>query len=223
MKGFSGFPDGALLPIPLPALFFSELLPIIDHMGELQVILFGFWSLQSQEGQNRYLRLSHLAQEKMLLQILSTGQPHTDPQQLLRESLERAVARGILLRVQLEWDKGQDDFFFMNTEKGRLLVELIQKGEWSPIGEDKAANLLVQRPNIFVLFEQNIGPLTPLIADQLRDLEKEYSAQWVEEAIKQAAFSHVNSLNYIIGVLKRWQRDGRPTYTTQKKLGGDTS
>lgn len=222
MKGFSGFPDGALVPIPIPALFFTEILPIVDHIGELQLLLFSFWSLQSQEGSHRYLRLSQLAKEEALLMTLAAAQAG-DPQALLREALERAVARGVLLHVTVTLKTGNDEFYFMNTEKGRLLVDLIHKEEWLPEESDKPLQLVVQRPNIFLLFEQNIGPLTPLIADQLRDLEKDYSTQWVEDAIKQAAYNRVTSLNYIIGILRRWQRDGRPAQSTSSRAGESSS
>ena len=40
----------------------------------------------------------------------------------------------------------------------------------------------MERPNIFTLYEQNIGLLTPLIADQLRDMEKSYPPDWIDEA-----------------------------------------
>ena len=38
MKGFAGFAEKANMVV-MPAPFFSELLPIIDHLGELKVTL----------------------------------------------------------------------------------------------------------------------------------------------------------------------------------------
>ena len=35
MKGFAGFPPGRLRTTPVPNLFFADLLPAIDHLGEL--------------------------------------------------------------------------------------------------------------------------------------------------------------------------------------------
>ena len=68
----------------------------------------------------------------------------------------------------------------------------------------------VDRPNVFVLYEQNIGPLTPLIAENLQDLEKEYSREWLEEAIQIAVTNNARKLSYVIAVLKRWRTQGRP-------------
>ena len=46
MKGFPGFPDGKLKLTQIPNLFFSDLLPIIDDLGELKVKLYAFWALE---------------------------------------------------------------------------------------------------------------------------------------------------------------------------------
>ena len=54
----------------------------------------------------------------------------------------------------------------------------IEKDKWLPdepaVG---AAPWLVERRNIFTLYEQNIGPMTPLLADELRDTEKSLNAE----------------------------------------------
>ena len=43
MQGFPGFPAGKLATTPVPNLFFSELLPLIDNLAELKVVLHLFW------------------------------------------------------------------------------------------------------------------------------------------------------------------------------------
>ena len=49
-RGFAGFPAGKAASTPLPNLFFSDLLPAIDHLGELKVTLYAFWALGRQRG-----------------------------------------------------------------------------------------------------------------------------------------------------------------------------
>lgn len=65
-----------------------------------------------------------------------------------------------------------------------------------------------ERPNHFVLFEQNINQLTPFYADQLIDLANDYSEVWLELAIKTAAFRNIRKLSYIAGILKGWREKG---------------
>jgi DNA replication protein len=36
MKGFPGFPEGKLRLTPVPNLFFSDLLPIVDNLIEMR-------------------------------------------------------------------------------------------------------------------------------------------------------------------------------------------
>src|SRR5690348_6777256 len=57
-----------------------------------------------------------------------------------------------------------------------------------PVGPEKIRNLYVEveRPNIFVLYEQNIGLLTPLIAEELKDASSQYPMEWIEAAFREA-------------------------------------
>ena len=73
---------------------------------------------------------------------------------------------------------------------------------------DEAA-VRIQRPNVFVLYEQNVGTLTPMIAEQLRDMEKSYAPEWINEAFEIAIGSNKRHLRYIQNILKRWETQGR--------------
>ncbi|MCA9934710.1 MAG: hypothetical protein KC415_12335, partial [Anaerolineales bacterium] len=178
MKGFPGFPDGKLRLTSVPNLFFSDLLPHIDTLAELKVTLYAFWALTQKEGKVRYLRLADFLSDTEFVKGLGPNlKLATDA---LLDGIERAVARGTFLHVNVESADGKLDLYFLNTEKGRAAVDGITRGEWRPNpDEDEPISLLVERPNIFVLYEQNIGPLTPIIADELRDAEQTYPLRWV--------------------------------------------
>ncbi|KKM07164.1 hypothetical protein LCGC14_1736620 [marine sediment metagenome] len=57
-------------------------------------------------------------------------------------------------------------------------------------------------------YEKNIGILTPLIAEELKDISNEYSVEWFEEAVKEACKNNVRKLKYITSILERWKTDG---------------
>jgi DnaD/phage-associated family protein len=221
MKGFSGFPDGKLNSTQVPSLFFSDLLTIIDNLAELKVTLYAFWALGYKEGQVRYLRLADFLNDGEFMKGL--GPTMTIAAENLNDAIERAVARGTFLHVNVESADGKMDLYFVNTEKGRSAVEGITRGEWRP-GPDQGEpiTLLVERPNIFVLYEQNIGPLTPLIADELRDAEQTYPIRWIEEGIELAVENNVRKWRYILAILERWRQegktDGNSRRDTQKEL-----
>lgn len=65
------------------------------------------------------------------------------------------------------------------------------------------------RPNIFQVYEANMGPLSPLIVDNLKDLVSDYGEDWVHDAIAEAVKNNVRRLAYAIAILKRWKQDGR--------------
>ncbi len=215
MKGFPGFPDGKLRVTPVPNLFFSELLPHIDTLAEMKVTLYAFWALTQKEGQVRYLRLTDFLNDAEFMKGLApTLKLAADA---LLDGLERAVARGTFLQVNVESADGKLELYFLNTEKGRAAVEGITRGEWRPNpDEDEPISLLVERPNIFVLYEQNIGPLTPLIVDELRDAEQNYSLRWIEEAMKQAVANNVRRWRYVQAILERWRQEGKQDGISQR-------
>lgn len=220
MKGFPGFPDGKQRSTPVPNLFFSDLLPTIDHLAELKVTLYAFWALAQREGRVRYLRQIDFLEDPILLKGMGpTEQMAVDA---ALDGIERAVARGTFLHINVEGANGTQDLYFLNTEKGRAAVEGITRGEWRPNpDEEEPITLLVERPNIFVLYEQNIGPLTPLLADQLREAERTYPAQWIEEAIKLTVASNVRRWNYTAAILERWRQEGRQDATGRRDTQRD--
>ena len=156
----------------------------------------------------RYLRLADYLTDTRFMRAL--GEKPAEAADALLDGLERAVARGSMLNVTVGTADGNIDLYFINTEKGRAAVEGITKGEWRPdLETEEIVNILVNRPNIFVLYENNIGPLTPMITDELRDAEKTYPLSWIEEAIQLAVTSNVRKWRYILGILRRWQQEGK--------------
>jgi DnaD/phage-associated family protein len=222
-RGFIGFPDIKMKPVVIPDHFFSELLAQIDDLAELKLILHCFWLLNEQSGEFRYLRGADLRADEMLLRSLADDQALRPPATALDDALQRAVARNVLLRLEIEApadaDNGMDDghasaiedWYFMNTVKGRQTIALVRQGKLHELQSaiPDEARLRVERPNVFVLYEQNIGFMTPLIADQLRDLEKSYAPEWVEEAFEIAVSRNKRNLRYIQAILKRWETEGK--------------
>jgi DnaD/phage-associated family protein len=66
-----------------------------------------------------------------------------------------------------------------------------------------------ESPGIFELYEQNIGLLQPLLAEELAEAESTYPASWIVDAFRIAAEHNVRNWRYIKSILERWQRDGK--------------
>ncbi len=207
-KGFPGFPAGKLRTTPVPNLFYSELLPTIDHLGELKLTLYAFWALAQKEGRFKYLRQSEIAADEIFMQGLDP-EGH-DSEEILVDALERAVSRGTFLKATLTFADGKEALYFLNTPKGRAAIEGIERGDWRPTGsEEQPVELKTERPNIFVLYEQNIGALTPMIADRLREAEETYPATWIEDALRIAVENNVRKWRYVEAILEDWDKRGR--------------
>jgi DNA replication protein len=208
MQGFTGFAAGKLPTTPVPNSFFSDLLPLIDNLAELKVTLHLFWLIGKKHGALRYARLDELLGDERLLEGLATRR--VSGETALRDGLERAVARGSVLHVTVARDEGGEEWYMINSAHGREVLEKLQAGELdvrADVAED--VQLQVERPNIYVLYEQNIGMLTPMLADELRDAEKTYPEKWIHEAFHEAVAMNKRSWRYILRILERWRAEGK--------------
>jgi DnaD/phage-associated family protein len=76
-------------------------------------------------------------------------------------------------------------------------------------GLDPAQVEVTERPNIYSLYEQNVGPLTALLSEDLQEAEETYPPEWIEEAFREAVRLNKRSWKYIRAILERWQTEGR--------------
>ncbi len=208
MPGFAGFPSGKVRTTPIPAPFFTDLLPQIDHLGELKVTLYALWFLDRQEGQIRFLTYADFVGDAHLLRALSPYE--NEAHRELDDAIGRAVKRGTLLAAPQK-DKGiEATLYFLNSARGRAALKALQSGDWQPeMGTHAPVSLALERPNIFRLYEENIGPLTPLVSDALREAEQLYPSEWIEEAMRKAVVSNARRWAYVEAILRRWKENGR--------------
>jgi DnaD/phage-associated family protein len=65
-----------------------------------------------------------------------------------------------------------------------------------------------KRPNIFAIYESNIGSITKIMADKLIQAEKDYSEEWITEAVSIAVANNARKWSYVEAILKDWQANG---------------
>jgi DnaD/phage-associated family protein len=212
-QAFEGFPAGARA-IAIPNLFFTALLPQIDDPAELVVTVYFFFAQARKKGQPRFLRVAELAAEEPLAAAL--GSPAEGG---LRRGLDAAVQRGTLLRLVVEQDGRVDDLYCLNTPGGRRAVAAAKAGRLKVGGlppEPEAGREPL--PSVFALYEENIGTIGPVIADELKDAEERYPREWIDAAFREAVSLNKRSWRYIEAILRRWEAEG-PDY---EKAGRDT-
>ncbi len=248
MAGFAGFPAGRNPYVPVPEIFFTQLLPEIEDQAELKVTLHLFWLLARKQDTPRCTNERELRSDRALMHSLRFISDMRTLEERLHQGLEQAVARGTLLRANLTViSSGRNEaeivgWYFFNTRRNRKIVTELQGGEVLPArlltiqGEQveqeydihggneellpynrRRANtssaytipVQVERPNIFTLFEQNIGLLGTAVVEEIKDALDTYPEEWVEAAIREAATHNKRSWSYIRAILRRWETEGR--------------
>ena len=197
MNKFKGFTDSETFT-ELPDNFFQQLLREIDDPTELKVTLYFLWRVEHMDGPFRVL-------SKMDFDVKELGLSAEQ----IKSGLEQAVKRGSLLQVK----QAAAVYFLLNSPRGRSAIQAIESGKWNP---STGPAPIMERPNIFRLYEENIGPLTPMIADALKDAEALYSDEWIADVIEIAVKNNKRIWKYCEAILKRWKEEGRHGQKNQR-------
>lgn len=221
MEAFAGFPGGDLKFTEIPNLFFSKLLPQIDDLAELKVTLHFLW-LRQYEKKHAISREELLTHETLIHGLAAIT---ADPFEALTDGLHRAVARQTLLMAHQKSGSEQHEWYFLNSEGGRIMLDKMKAGELSVVevtGADIVSPSYAQRPNIFELYEANIGLLSPILADELKDAALTYPAEWLEEAFKIAVENNVRKWSYIRAILEGMATEGKENGKFKRTPGEDS-
>jgi len=192
MTKFNGFTDSESFT-QLPDRFFQKLMAEIEDAVELKVTLFFLWRVEHMEGPFRAMCQTDFSEDALGLDADEVAL-----------GLEKAVQRGSIIKAAHD----SSVFYFLNSPRGRAAAQAYSDGNWREAGRIMAG-VVVERPNVFKLYEQNIGPLTPMIAEMLKDAEESYSDEWVAEALEIAVTRNVRTRKYAEAILKRWKEKGK--------------
>jgi DNA replication protein len=205
MSDFEGFSGRS--QIGIPSNFYTDVLPNIKDLYELKVLLVIFQLIDRSEA-----AIPYYLPDNVLSQYFPDEREHAE------SGIRLAVEHGYLLLTEIQVNDTLKQIGFLNTPKGSEAVKAIQNGEFR-FSEDQIATpkLTRHQPNIFKIYEENIGVITPIIADHLRDLEKMYTPEWVSEAIQTAVKNSARSLRYIEVVLQNWQEEGKNVGTDRRR------
>jgi DnaD/phage-associated family protein len=187
-------PDGQLpnsrsetSPVFLSDAFFTDVMPKIQNLAELKLVLYATHIvLREQESgaapSERSVTYNELKGEirQMWPELTETA---------FRQALDSAVKHGALSRSA--------------SKTGGMLEDVYSVTSPVRLGRQPAAI------NIFGLYEQNVGIITPMIAEELKEAERLYPAQWIADAFKEAVTLNKRSWKYIARILERWAIEGK--------------
>jgi len=183
---------------------FIHLVKEIEDIAELKVTLYAIWRIEHIEGHFRAMRQTDFETESLGMSL-----------EEIQIGLEKSVERRTLLKAEHE----ADVFYFLNSPRGRLAAEAFAKGNWRESAKIMSAPL--KKSNIFKLYEENIGPITPLLSDMLREAEKNYPSVWFEEAFEIAVSRNIRNWKYVEAILARWKEKGKDERKDQQDIVKD--
>ena len=192
--------------IPVPAPLLGGLLADITDPAELKLILRILWHIHQKKGEPRPVRPSELYSDRVVADAL--GLKGETLEITIDNALKAAVERGIF--IQAETQQGEPLFILnIQPERAALASTADLTAVAQPGPKTETWNSPDDRPGVYILYEQNIGALTPLIAERLREADETYPGDWIGDAIKIAVENNVRNWKYVSAILERWQVEGR--------------
>ena len=185
---------------------FGPILEQIQDLAELKVTLRGLWLFHRKKSAIRAVSLNEFLADQSLAKGLKSETESTSER--IRQGLRLAVTRGTFLTIQLP-DTGT--VFLLNTEADRRAVTKLSAAEiYRDIDHKQIDDVpKLEKPNIFSLYEDSIGSLAPLLAEELKEAEGRYPETWLREAFTIAVAENKRSWRYVTGILRRWTAEGK--------------
>lgn len=230
LSPFAGFVAGGAATT-VPSQFFTDVLPAITDEAELRTTLYALYAIGRTRGAVHAVRASVLASEGPLLRTLAVCAHGEDVPGVVRTALAAAAAHGVLLACPLP---DGDTLYFLHTESARRAIARVQSGALVvPSGINRAGDARGDRAAIAdgngaagaslaalaaqhgapssaaQVYEQEIGVLSPAVADAVQHALEQYPEPWIVDAIRLAAERNARSWRYVEGILRRWQAEGR--------------
>jgi len=188
---------------PLPNSLFTQVIPQIQDIAEFKVTMYIFYLLYHEPRHPPFVTYEELLSHNASMVGME--------EKALHHALDLAVKRGSILQLNLDIEGKWQNVYFANTESDQETIDKIKSGGLSvkETVSKEGIGQAIQPPNIFSLYEQNIGVLTPMIVEELKEAAKLYPWQWIDEAFKEAVLMNKRSWKYIARILERWTSEGR--------------
>jgi DNA replication protein len=195
--------------IRIPESFFTQLLATSKDEEVIRLTLFAFWLLELQERTPKFFtRQDFLTQECIQQAFQQKSTPNA--KKGILNALEKTVQAGIFLQVNLTGAKEDEAIYFINTPKGRAAAAALANGDWNiEYKHQQPVRAQMNKPNIFKLYEDHVGAITPIMAEFLMEAENDFPAAWITEAFELAVAKNARNWRYIEAILKRWQENGK--------------
>ncbi len=170
--------------ISLPESFFTQAVPRIQDLAELKVVLYVASLALRRRDPSTQRSECKVTYEELKAESLRMSPELSEA--IVRRALDEAVQHGILLHSTSNVNGVPEDAYSLPVDSHEPPIV-----------------------NVFTLYEQNIGMITPMIAEELKEAERLYPSRWIEDAFKEAVTLNKRSWRYIARILQRWASEGK--------------
>ena len=195
--------------ISVPVSFLGSLLQDIHSMAELKCTLRALALIHQRRSRRRWITLTELISDSILINALE--QEPGGATENIYKGVNQAAKRGTLLLRHQQKGNQKQTLIFLNDPPGRHAQAHLVPGYVAQetlellAGEINTDSSL----NIFSLYENYLGPLTPLLAEELKEAESVYPWPWIREAFQEAEGMNRRNWRYIARILERWATEGK--------------
>jgi DNA replication protein len=199
--------------VSVPTALLAGLAAEVSEIEELQVLLALFRLLDAHGGAEHPLAEDVIERDRWLRRALKLEGSPNAPTERIAKGLALAAGRGTLLRFATRAGHESRTWYYVNTIENQTRLQQMATGAAPPLDELRHGDAMPvvepERPNVFRLYEQNIGLLTPLLAERIVGALERYPGAWIEEAIAEAVAYNRRNWRYIARILENWAVAGR--------------
>ena len=205
--------------VEIPEALLLEVLPLVRDMAELQMTVAVARMALERGGLGEPVAIEELLRDTTVRAAFREEGTTRDTSSEIERGVELAVGRGTLIKIRAIDGEAECVWYYVNTITNAATVSAIATGKQEPPRalwtESRPPSVERERPTVFRLYEQNIAPLTPLIAQRLLDALEVYPQGWIEDAIAEAVSYNRRSWRYINRILENWQVERWATADTK--------
>jgi DnaD/phage-associated family protein len=191
-----------LVEILFPKNFFIDLLPNFENVDELKVYIFLVWLHNKKD-----FVLQKVTENFFISQAKQEGLLSGNIENL-KAAIHACVKKELIVEINLP--ESDETLLVLNTPVYNIMFEKLFAGELnlnnlflskSPKNQEDA--------NIFKLYEENIGLITPIMAEILKEDEEKFPISWIYDAVKIAVERNIRNWKYVQAILESWLKEGK--------------
>lgn len=202
---FGGF-AGIGRATAIPNAFFAGALPAMREPGELLAFLWTARLAQERRGEARFVTADQVWAAPG---AADSFERLADGRAALDRGLAACAELGALLALDLADGGERETVYFVNTPDSRRAVVRARAGELELRPGAFASEAPRERaPDIFLLYEEHVGTITPMVGERLLAAAERFPAYQIEAAFREAAERNVRNWRYVERILERWAEEG---------------